>query len=743
MACCMNLCTVQEQDDIMSKPLRDRRITDKCCLLFMIFFAGVTFSFTLFGFLTGTPARYLNGFDSYGNVCGSLNPPLPDFPLSGQDLRNRTNVLWMIAHNFSKSPQICVGMCPDEELKTKQDILAFYKRTNVSLCRYDFIIKPDSPDPISEDFCAKTPLPKMQAVVNRCMPQYVVQSAQSLVLAFYAFFADTEWIKRSIASLIAGKYVIAIMFGSSFGLSYLMVFLLHFFAVAIAKALIWLFFTSTILVSLSLWFAYLSIIFEFDDIRDYIWGDKLEGSESILLTVACVFTVIALLFCWVLCVMRKHVDLVVALFLETARCFRTIPCLLCSPIQTIIITVLFVAYWLVTFTFVISSSAFRQVNYMNSTGDDASYMVYDMSGNGTDPSAYGRWVRFTLNPWVNVIIGYLVFLLFWGSEFIIGCQKAVISGTVAAWYFTKERDKLATPMLAAYQIITRKHLGTIGLGSFLVVLVVMIRILIKLRVVVAGGAKSNEKKELRLILQLLDCILEKIERLIRFINYNAYTVMAIEGTNFCDSGFKAAGLMVENFAKVLTINTVGDFILWLGKMAVALVCLLIGLFLLKGEDKGFLVFPMIVGFFLSFLVADCVLSVYEMIIDSLFLCYCHDRRINEHTGRFYAPPSLMSLIKKTHGENLYPSTPEGDEARRSSEQKKEAEGGKPTMHAKKEHQPKKGDKIEKKHSKEVRKSEEENKNLESAKQDDKKENGPIQKSKEIKSNEVPKSKETT
>lgn len=423
MACCLSCCTVTEQDDILSKPLRDREITDKCCLIVMILLAFITVTFSVFGFFTGQPSRYVHGYDSYGNICGIKNEPIRDLPLSGQDLRNRSNVLWMIPHNFTKSPQICVAMCPDQELKTREDILAFYKRTNVSLCRYDFVIKPDSPEPISPELCARPPIPKMQSVLNRCMPSYVVQSAQSLVLSFYAFFADTEWIKRSIASLIAGKYVIAIMVGSSFGLSYLMVFLLHFFAVAIATVLIWLFFIVAILIAIFLWVAYLSIFFQFYKISDYVWGDILEGSEDYLLTVAAIYTLIALLFCWTLCVMKRHVDLVVALFLETARCFRSVPCLLFSPIQTIIVSILFISYWMATFAFVISSETFRITNFVNNSVDEMSYAIIDMSSNGSDPSSYDGWARFKLNPWVNAVVAYLVVVLFWDLNLLSAARK--------------------------------------------------------------------------------------------------------------------------------------------------------------------------------------------------------------------------------------------------------------------------------------------------------------------------------
>lgn len=50
---------------------------------------------------------------------------------------------------------------------------------------------------------------------------------------------------------------------------------------------------------------------------------------------------------------------------------------------------------------------------------------------------------------------------------------------------------------------------------------------------------------------------------------NAYTATAINSTNFCTSAKDAFVILVENALRVAAINTVGDFMLFLGK-----VCLL-------------------------------------------------------------------------------------------------------------------------------------------------------------------------
>lgn len=47
---------------------------------------------------------------------------------------------------------------------------------------------------------------------------------------------------------------------------------------------------------------------------------------------------------------------------------------------------------------------------------------------------------------------------------------------------------------------------------------------------------------------------------------NAYTATAINSTNFCTSARDAFVILVENALRVAAINTVGDFVLFLGKV---------------------------------------------------------------------------------------------------------------------------------------------------------------------------------
>jgi hypothetical protein len=67
----------------------------------------------------------------------------------------------------------------------------------------------------------------------------------------------------------------------------------------------------------------------------------------------------------------------------------------------------------------------------------------------------------------------------------------------------------------------------------------------------------------------IQCCLACVEYLLKFINRQAYIVIAIDGSSYCTAVQRAVKLMVSNVLTLATVNTVGDCILFLGKLAIA------------------------------------------------------------------------------------------------------------------------------------------------------------------------------
>ncbi len=68
----------------------------------------------------------------------------------------------------------------------------------------------------------------------------------------------------------------------------------------------------------------------------------------------------------------------------------------------------------------------------------------------------------------------------------------------------------------------------------------------------------------------------------KFINRNAYILTAINGTNFCSSAKEAFGLILRNCVRVVVLDKVTDFLLFLGKLVVTSIVALLSFFYFSG-----------------------------------------------------------------------------------------------------------------------------------------------------------------
>ena len=77
--------------------------------------------------------------------------------------------------------------------------------------------------------------------------------------------------------------------------------------------------------------------------------------------------------------------------------------------------------------------------------------------------------------------------------------------------------------------------------------------------------------------------------------------------------------MFSNIIQVGVINGIGDFILFLGKVAVAGVCGLIALLMLKNrEDVDLFIVPVVLVIVFTFAISHIILSLYEVRFPSKF-----------------------------------------------------------------------------------------------------------------------------
>merc|ERR1711962_458855 len=104
----------------------------------------------------------------------------------------------------------------------------------------------------------------------------------------------------------------------------------------------------------------------------------------------------------------------------------------------------------------------------------------------------------------------------------------------------------------------------------------------------------------------------------RFINRNAYIMCAVKSTSFCKSARDAFNLLMRNLVRVVVLDSVVDFLLFLGKIVIG-----------------------------SYVIASSLFGVYNMAVDTLFLCFLEDLERND--GSEQRPYKMSKSLQKILG----------------------------------------------------------------------------------------------
>lgn len=219
-----------------------------------------------------------------------------------------------------------------------------------------------------------------------------------------------------------------------------------------------------------------------------------------------------------------------------------------------------------------------------------------------------------------------------------------VAASVASWYFCRDKSSLSCTIGNSIHRILSFHLGSIALGSLLLTLFKIPRIILVYLEIQFQKIKGKYRC-LECTLACCHCFWYLLEKFIRYINHNAYAIIAIEGTPYCTSAQVAFSTLAANTARVIVINSIGDFILFLGKLIVTATIALVGMYFVRFESNVYyMAVPIIFAAIIAYFIAHSMLSVYEMVIDTLFLCYVEDVTKNANSPEgYYAPPSLLEF----------------------------------------------------------------------------------------------------
>jgi len=325
-----------------------------------------------------------------------------------------------------------------------------------------------------------------------------------------------------------------------------------------------------------LWWAYFDFKYNWQTFKLHkVFLPEDNENESILLAIAIIATIVTLVIIYAAAILRQHVKFVVALFHETAKCIRSMPMLLIQPVWTLVSLLLFFYFWVLAMMALSNANNSRHENRLLQSNQT----VAENEVLKATQLASFTLIRYKELNWIHYFWWYLLIALVWVSEFILSCQQVVIAGAVASWYFTRDRTRLSSPILGAVWDLFSRHLGSVALGSFLITLFKLPRLIIQQ---ISSRLRQYPNSQIaKSLLEACSCCLYLVEKFLNYLNRNAYTVVVIDRIGFCSGAKIAFQALLSNAIRVAAINSIGDFILFLGKLAVATLTAIVGIFLVR------------------------------------------------------------------------------------------------------------------------------------------------------------------
>ncbi|KAL2653076.1 hypothetical protein R1flu_021204 [Riccia fluitans] len=664
-------------------PQKPRIRIDRHCrdIPFLIFFALFLLGMVVnsgFGWNRGNPRRLLYGLDYKGNLCEG------DFDVKYWMNPNQVYDSGVIDNPFSikDARAICLKSCPNPSTNSSLAWVCDYPEGPIKLKRdqwadrnYDYfdlltteqkntslnLLGPCYPVLFSSSnffwSCQLSASPSNQSLAQwTSLGGVAVNQGEFIVKAIQDVLnAPGEIFKRYIADLGNGWPVLIVCGGiTPLLLSIVWLIFIRIFAGAVTWISIVL--LNLGIIAVTLYFYIKAGWIGTDAVSAIIGSDAvdslaLETSRSMqnhLKIVAVALTIVAVIIILITLVLIKRVFIAVAVFKVAANAIGAIPSLLIFPIFPAVLLVLLFIYWLATLLYLASAGEITQ-NVCNN-----GCCAYDLlAGNVTCGGCCGYDFHHTKN--IGWSIFYHIFGGFWTAAFISACSLTVIAGAISSYYWVRgDRQLLSTfPVLSSTKRLLRYSLGSMAIGSFLVACIQMVRFILEL---IRKQIKAVEAAPGGCCISILcccaQCCLGCIEWTLKFINRNAYIVIAIKGKGFFRAAAKASGLIINNILRVGTVNVLGDFILFLGKVCVSVASAFFAFLMLdqhrykSGRDKiSSPLFPVAFTFIFAYAIANMFFGVVEMAIDTILLSFCIDSEENNGNPR-YAPSLLMDTLSR-------------------------------------------------------------------------------------------------
>ncbi|XP_041861493.1 choline transporter-like protein 5-B isoform X2 [Melanotaenia boesemani] len=676
-------------------PVQNRSCTDVvCCVIFVIVILGYIVLGTV-AWIHGDPRKIVYPTDSQGQFCGQQNTSNANKAILFYFNMLKCANPAVLINLQCPTTQLCVSKCPDRfatflDARNTQN-WKYYKQ----FCKPGFEIGSKSVAEVIRDEDCPSMIVPSRPFLQRCFPDFIRRDG-ILTVANQTIFKDGDNNKRSvndlrdaaksIASLLNAKEVgmkifedyanswIWILIGLviSMVVSLLFILLLRY----TAGMIVWLIICGVIAaVSYGIWYCYgeynilskktdanvtISEIGFHTDFSIYLQHSQMWLIFMISLCVIDALVLIILIF------LRSRLKIAIALLKEGSRAISYIMSTLFYPLVTFFLLAICIAYSTVTAVFLASSG--NAVYKVAPTDDQCMYANLTcnpktFSQTNVTKACPGSQCMFAFYGGESVYHHYILvlhlcnlFVFLWLVNFILALGQCTLAGAFASYYWAlkKPKDIPDCPLYSSFSRAIRYHTGSLAFGSLILALAQMVRIVLEY---LDHKLKGSQNACARFLICCLKCCFWCLEHVIKFINRNAYIMIAIYGRNFCTSSKDAFFLLMRNVVRVAVLDKVTDFLLFLGKLLVSGGVGALAFFFFSQKIPGFKEevpslnyswVPLVTVSFGAYMIANGFFNIYAMCVDTLFLCFCEDLERNDGSSSrpYYMSPGLHKILRK-------------------------------------------------------------------------------------------------
>ncbi|XP_071780948.2 choline transporter-like protein 2 isoform X3 [Centroberyx gerrardi] len=684
-------------DPTFKGPIHNRGCTDVlCCILFIIALVGY-FGVGILAWSQGDPRKVIYPTDSRGQFCGQAGTPLEKKPLLFYFNILKCASPLVLLEFQCPTTQLCVESCPTKHLtlvkaqfsKEDKDYYKQYCKEGVDLSKLS------APEILRDGLCPSMLMPS-KAFTRRCLPALGTMKGGVVVVGNETILDNGEGDKvnatelleaskksnvvveaRQVAMRIFEDYTQSwhwILLGLVIAMvvSLIFIVLLRF----LAGIMVWV---MIVLVILVIGYGIFHCYMEFASLKGEPGADVtirdlgLQTDFSVYLQIRqtwlafmIILAIVEVIIILLLIFLRKRILIAIALIKEASRAVGHVMSSLFYPLLTFALLAIVIAYWAITAVFLSTSNdqVYKVFNtteceHARETCDPKTFNTSNMSIACPDAEClfafYGGETLY--HKYLILFQFYNVFLFFWCANFVTALGQVTLSGAFASYYwaFKKPDDIPAYPIFSSLGRALRFHTGSLAFGSLILSLVQVIRVVLEY---LDHKLKGAQNKFTKFLLSCMKCCFWCLEKCIKFLNRNAYIMIAIYGKSFCPSARDAFFLLMRNIVRVAVLDKVTDFLLFLGKLLIVGIVGICSFFFFSGRIKAveeaapslnYYWVPILTVVVGSYLIAHGFFSVYAMCVDTLFLCFCEDLERNDGSSDrpYFMSPELHEILSKT------------------------------------------------------------------------------------------------